>query len=336
MPSERSDAIDIAKGLAILGVIFIHSELLVPSLLQEHTINRAVPIFFVLFGLTSTLWWEKTPSGGRVNAWYRSRLTRLLPPYFAAVALWWIGQRTLSSHPVGVDALAFSLAGYAPWIQTSWFVTALLQLIVVYPLLQLVPRKLGPWAALSIALATMVISHAYALQLNTWISESLPYSEEAIGFYPFWIFIPHYVWLIYAGAQMTSFARAPTVAISLIAFGVSIVAALASANVALSSTGFRVLAAITDPARTLVLLGFSAAMARADVARRVLGWLGRNSWEIYLGQMSVHSLSYPAWERVGGPVEHRLEYTLLLLLAAVGFALVVERLVARLNLPSRA
>ena len=336
MPGDRSAAIDVAKGLAVLGVIFIHSELLVPSLLQAHMINRAVPMFFVLFGLTSTLWWENTPSDGRVGAWYRTRFTRLLPPYFAAVMLWWLGQRALSGHPVGVDALAYSLAGYAPWIQTSWFVTALLQLIAVFPLLQLLPKKLGRWAALSIALATMVVSQAYALELNAWIKEALPYSEKAIGFYPFWIFVPHYVWLIYGGAALTSLARTPTVLITLVALAVCLFAALAPANVALLSTSYRAVAAFADPARTVVLLAFSATLARADVARRALGWLGRNSWEIYVGQMSVHSLSYPAWERVGGPLEHRLEYTLLLLLAGVSFALVVDRVGARVSFPSRA
>jgi len=339
MTAERSSTIDIAKGAAILGVILIHSELFSSGILHAHGINRAVPIFFVLFGLTSTLWWEKTPPTGRVGAWYRSRFARLVPPYWLAVTLWWVAERVLSAHPLGADALVFALAGYAPWIQTSWFVTAIFQLVAVFPLLRLASEKLGANAMVLVGLAVMVVAQVYALYINLWVKDLLPYPDQTAGFYSFWIFIPPYLWLIFCGARLVGFARSTGITAGLAALSVCVITALAPAFApglarALgldSSTEIRIVASLADPARTLLLLAAAAALARVDALRRVLAWLGRNSWEIYLGQMTVHSLAYPAWERLGGPVAHRLEYTLVLLIGGVGFATAVAEARRRLR-----
>ncbi len=326
MPETRNGAIDVAKGVAILGVILIHSQVLVPSAFQTHVISRAVPVFMVLFGLTSTLWWEKTPAPGRIAAYYRSRFVRLLPAYWLAVALWWGGQRVLSSDPLGLGALVASIFGYAPWMQTSWFVTAILQLIVVFPLLRLAVDALGAVVVSAAALAVLVFLQANSLVVNAWVANLLPHPVLALGFYPFWIFIPHYLWLVACGMQMTSLARSPRAATLLVAFGVFLVPLLVEPLVTQPSALFRIAESVADPARTVLLLAVASLLVRVELLSSALAWLGRNSWEVYVGHMAVHSLVYPAWERAGGPLEHRIEYTLVLLAGGVGFALALGAL----------
>ena len=55
----RDPAIDMAKGVAILWVLLIHSDALHQNLLYRHVVNQAVPVFVVLFGLNSALWWRR-------------------------------------------------------------------------------------------------------------------------------------------------------------------------------------------------------------------------------------------------------------------------------------
>ena len=144
VPTEsRLASLDVAKGVAILFVICIHSELFFPSILHTHVISRAVPMFLVLFGMTSTMWGQGRSGGPALAAWYRSRCGRLVPTYWLAVVGWWLGQRILSDRPLGIDALGFSLAGYAPWIQTSWFVTAILQLVAIFPAEEVERERVG-------------------------------------------------------------------------------------------------------------------------------------------------------------------------------------------------
>src|ERR1700752_2162708 len=79
---DRAD-IDMAKGFAILCVMLIHSEPLTGTLLHDYVINRAVPIFVTMFGMTSAMWWRsRTALAPRaaVAEWYASRFWRLMIP----------------------------------------------------------------------------------------------------------------------------------------------------------------------------------------------------------------------------------------------------------------
>ena len=59
--SERLTEIDALKGIAILWDFAIHAALFSGTFFATHVINRAVPIFLVLFGYTSTIWWKTSP-----------------------------------------------------------------------------------------------------------------------------------------------------------------------------------------------------------------------------------------------------------------------------------
>ncbi|HET9063995.1 MAG TPA: acyltransferase family protein [Candidatus Binatia bacterium] len=329
--AQRIASLDVAKGVAILFVIGIHAELLFPGILYTHVISRAVPMFLVFFGITSTMWWDAHSDSGRLGSWYRSRVARLLPPYWLAVLVWWSGQQALSDVPVGFDALAWSLVAYAPWIQTSWFVTAILQIVLMFPLLRSVPRAIGFAPSLAIAAATMATAQTYALSLNAWLHALLPHSDVALGFYAFWIFVPHYFWLVLCGMALVSLAAGVTPAQALVAIVLFVTPGLVEPLVTTPSAISRVSMSLADPGRAVLLLAAAAIVAPLARCSALLVWLGRNSWEIYVGQMAVHSLGYSAWCRMGGPTEHRYAYAALLTIGGVAFAVVYSELRRRLS-----
>ena len=51
--------LDWLKGFSILSVVCIHAKLYADTAAFNGVVNRAVPIFLVLFGVTSELWWER-------------------------------------------------------------------------------------------------------------------------------------------------------------------------------------------------------------------------------------------------------------------------------------
>jgi peptidoglycan/LPS O-acetylase OafA/YrhL len=154
---HRSE-IDRAKGWAILAVVCIHARLLEGTVAFEHVINRAVPVFLILFGVTSELWWRRrerddsSSSGSITVSWYRARLTRLFPPLWAMATAWWlvaIATGGAYTFAWGWGDAIVTYAGYSPWIGASWFVTVVLELVLFFPLLRALATRRGPWAALA-------------------------------------------------------------------------------------------------------------------------------------------------------------------------------------------
>src|SRR6266852_5763344 len=108
----RFVGIDMLKGCAILWVMLIHAEALRDRAVFTHLVNHAVGIFVVLFGLNSELWWR-----GRE---LRSDLVLSLRPEGLH----------LSARLAAVQA-----GGYLTHVRTGWFITVILQLVLLFPLL---------------------------------------------------------------------------------------------------------------------------------------------------------------------------------------------------------
>src|SRR5260221_8137169 len=145
---ERVPEIDRAKGLAILLVIGIHAKIAEGTLVHEQIVSRAVPIFVVLFGLMSELSFRRERETGRpLFRWYLRRLERLYVPVWGMAALWWLAVLYTKRPPLPVDgwSAALTFLGYSPWIGPSWFVTLVVQLVLVFPLLHWAADRLGPW-----------------------------------------------------------------------------------------------------------------------------------------------------------------------------------------------
>ena len=179
--------IDISKGLAILFVAYFHffttyfqHGVLPPtdwSSLGAGTVSilrlawlkvsglgfHAVGVFIILSGWTlmqSTM--HRAESGAIAwSAWYRARLLRLYPMYWVAHLVYLLSPFVARLEPVD-DRIILSLLGLrfidiqmnfmylnAAW----WYFSMLIQFYLIFPLLFLAARRLGPWWFLLIACA---------------------------------------------------------------------------------------------------------------------------------------------------------------------------------------
>lgn len=323
---ERRPEIDWLKGLAILFVLMIHARPLEDHPIHEFLINRAVPIFIVLFGATSELWWRSRAAHGDapVGAWYRSRSWRLMVPVWGMLLVWWPFALTFDAKaPHGLQPMLATIAGYMPWIGTGWFVTMILQLVICFPLLRIAVDRLGIVLMLFLSLTMMVLSHLYALVVISWVHAIAPEGPSATGFYAFyyyWIFAPQHFFLVVCGIAL---ARAPRHhALRSIAAAVVLAAGIVVLRAGLIHDVFAAAAfhAVLDVPLTIVLLAIVPAVGLWTPAALALAWCGTTSWGIYLGQMLVHSVLHmfgPEPEKAAITV--RWAYFACLLVGAVGF-----------------
>jgi peptidoglycan/LPS O-acetylase OafA/YrhL len=322
---QRRPEIDRLKGLAILGVLLIHARPLVGTPLGDHVVNRAVPVFLVLFGMTSEMWWRAHGAAGArrtLLAWYRGRARRLLVPLWATLAVWWAIVVTLGGDvPVAPRFVVATALGYLPWLGTGWFITVILQLVVLFPAVHWCARRLGAPASLALTAAVLAVSYAFMFEITAGMRRLLLDSGPRQGleaFYYFWIFVPARLFGVVAGMVLAWRVTRPEVvperpatAPPAGAVGESQGPARGSSGVVgprLTAGAAMVLAigwlvmwrwlgdprelaglsALLDVPLTLVLLAAIALLPAASNLARALAWCGRASWGIYLGQMLIH------------------------------------------------
>jgi peptidoglycan/LPS O-acetylase OafA/YrhL len=124
---------------------------------------HAVGVFIILSGwalMQSTA--RRADSGAMAwGAWYRARFLRLYPMYWMAHLVYLVSPFVARLEPVD-SRIVLSLLGLrfiditmnfmylnAAW----WYVSMLIQLYLIFPLLFCAARKLGPWAFLVVACA---------------------------------------------------------------------------------------------------------------------------------------------------------------------------------------
>jgi len=303
--ARRVPAIDRVKGVAIVGVLCIHATILGDAIVGPYLVNRAVPVFIVLFGTTAELWWRA--QGGKpwtqvVARWYASRLSRLMVPFWAVLCLWWATLALVFGEPFKICYVVASFFGYTPSIGTSWFVTAIVQLVVLFPLLRWMVARLGGVAALAIGLVLLAASYFYMWDIIAGLrvvfhNTAPPIDPTGVyygDFYYFWLFAPRYVFFVIAGIVLTRSGIIP---------GRTVVVACAVALALIDSLHARIsgmprlegaLLALADPALAVCLLALLARLPEYGPLARALSWLGRHSWGIYLGQMLAQSIVFRA------------------------------------------
>ena len=171
--------LDVAKGLAILFVVYFHffrtyfeHGVLPPNdwnglVGSVETVFRnawlqisglgfhAVGVFIILSGWTLMQSTERRATSGAIawGAWYRARLFRLYPMYWVAHLVYLISPFTARFEQID-GRIILSLLGLrfidirmnfmylnAAW----WYFAMLIQLYLIFPLLFLAARRLGPW-----------------------------------------------------------------------------------------------------------------------------------------------------------------------------------------------
>ena len=309
----RLAAIDLVKGCAILWVLLIHAHPLGDSPLFIHVVNHAVPIFVVLFGTNSFLWWRRP--GRTLGEWYRGRAVRVLVPMWAALPVWWA--LALWFRPPDVTPTprlaALHAAGYLAQVGTGWFITMVLQLVVVFPLFPAAVRRVG---------VRPVVLGSFVCSLTILALE--PRLVAAWGYYNYIIFSPRFFAHVAFGILLaTSLPR-----LGLVTAAASAAAWAACVVVADGALGARLMPVarfLTALPLCVLLLSLFARLPHLAGITTAIVWLGQSSYGVYLGQLLTHNALLFA---VGFPALYQQLnlwlYTLILLAGGLVFVALGE------------
>jgi peptidoglycan/LPS O-acetylase OafA/YrhL len=306
--------IDWLKGFAILSVVCIHAKVYETTRFYEFVVNRAVPIFLVLFGITSELWWARAvPAGDGLRSalgrWYRGRLARLLPPVWAMATAWCaavvVFDRTKAFH-LGVPEALATYVGFAPWMGTSWFIALILQLVLLFPALEWLVRRtgkvLGPLVLLPLSawLCKWCVWHVWDIVAVG--KELLGGSLPEPGWYYAWIFVPRVLWHVLSGVYVARLLGGrPRPRFTALAVALSLVGAYACVAVRDAPDDLFVgpyrqqtIFYLFDVPAAIALLGLFRYLRPQSAVAAFLAWCGAASWGIYLGHMLVHEVLHMA------------------------------------------
>lgn len=338
---KRFPEIDWLKGVAILGVIWIHAKPFETSWFYRAIVDRSVSLFLVLFGVTSELWWNRAAvidKGEHVSRWFEERANRLLLPWCVTATLWWIGGlATASVSQLSWRSALATYFGYAPWIGTGWFVAMVFQLVLLFPLLHALSERTGRFSLLLAAAVTALCS---------WrMFDIIAAGEQLIGspipkpgWYYYWIFGPRAFWHVVAGIFIARAGVRLRPRVALLAAALTVLAFYVEDRVGHrpadeigNSLRALVVARLADVPLTLALLGLIRGLQPGRTLTRFLAWCGGASWGVYLGQLLVHGFVHMLgyWpETARTPV--RLLYALVLFAGGAGLTLAGAALRRRL------
>ena len=275
----RDPAIDLAKGCAILGVLLIHSDALHRNFLFRHVVNQAVPVFVVLLGVNATYWWQRRTPRRHWLEWYAGRLDRIMVPVWAMLPLWWA--MALYFRPFGVVLtwrLPFLQAvGYLMYVGTGWFITMVLQLVLLQPLLEVLARRLGH--AVLLAMGLVVTAGITAVGFHI---------VDRVGLFNYWIFSPRFLAHVTFGMALAPYVRRLDWRAGLAA-GAVLALAVAAGESELGPVGKLEASWVGGLALTVLLLVVLRPVARVPVVAPGLEWLGQSSYGVYIGQLIVHN-----------------------------------------------
>jgi peptidoglycan/LPS O-acetylase OafA/YrhL len=298
---SRIPEIDSLKGFCILSVVCIHAKLYSASFFHLYVINRAVPIFLVLFGVTSQLWWrsaENLGQGLRLGRFYLARSTRILLPVWVLSTIWWLSLLHLGPRAPRFaqwEVLA-AYAGYAPWIGTSWFVFVIIQLVIVFPLLA--------WSLDLVGAALLVLGTAAICDLCMWdIWQIIALGKRILGdvpepgFYYFWIFWPRVLYHVAVGMLVAEWWKGrPSITVTALSLALTVVGFfLARAVMDRSPLGpirEQMVNYLADGPLAVGMLGLFRFLPERLFVTRFLRWCGLYSWGIYIGHLLVHEVFY--------------------------------------------
>lgn len=314
--------IDLLKGLAILWVLLIHSRALGDSAGFLYVVNRAVPLFVILFGLNSTLWWRSRPFPQALSHWYSTRAKRILVPYWATLPVWWA--LALHIRPYGIELhwwLPFvQVAGYTAAIGTGWFVTLVLLLAALFPWIEAAVRRVGPWPVLAVAMAGELVVESVRGEMleRIGLMNLMAFPPRVLGHVVFGMLLARWIGRIGPAAGFAGAAL----------WALCAVVQRSQFSPALSA----IAAVMIDFPLVVALLAVLRPLAAVPVLAPALTWLGISSWGVYLGQMLVHNAVIfrcgftsdlvPNLTGCNFPFPGSLDrwvYTLVLLIGAIGF-----------------
>jgi peptidoglycan/LPS O-acetylase OafA/YrhL len=278
--ADRLPEIDMVKGIAIIGVFLIHSTVLgEDSLPMMLLFVHAVPIFLVLFGVNSEAWFARRNPSGRTWVWYERGVKRILVPAWATLVVWWALVLLLEPPSVRVTiSLPFYHAlGYFKQVGTGWFITVIVQLVLLFPLFHRIAERRGAGVLVAICGAITLVTLIWIIQIR-----------QAVGLAGWMALSPRFFLHIAFGMLLASSIHRisrPVILVSAITY---VLLAVIGAR-----TKFTVWAPIANRLLelplTILLLVAMRALADRHRLRESLSWLGRHSLGLYLGQLLTHN-----------------------------------------------
>jgi hypothetical protein len=267
------------------------------------------------------MWWAKrgTPITWRaLLEWWRTRFTRLMIPVWATLAVWWpLVTIVRPSIRPSWRVVLETLLGYEPWVGTGWFITLILELVVLFPFVRWAVERVGAATCMVVSAAVLLASHAYVFHVVELMRHLVNGNGHTVFFY-FWIFPLPWLFPIVAGIalaknQLRVEPRAAWLSAAVVV-ACTIIHELPATPLPYSNAVF----ALGTPPLTFLLLATMPIVGRWPRVARFLGWCGVSSWGLYLGQLLVHnaftSFGYLLY-RSSTPV--RWAYFLSLLIGAI-------------------
>lgn len=279
-PNPRLDSIDMVKGWAIIGVTLIHSTVLgQESLWMTLLFLHAVPVFIVLFGVNSETWFRRHPPEGRTRTWCERGVKRILIPTWATLIVWWTLVLTLEPAIVRVrpSLPIFHALGYLKQVGTGWFITVIIQLVLLFPLFHWIARRAGIGVMLALGLLTTVTALFY-VQTIRW----------ALGLSGWMVLSPRFFAHVAFGMLLAPHVRRIGPRAVLAALAAYVFLALVQEKVVLAQW-WRFANRLLELPLTVLLLAAMPWVARIELLRTGLSWLGRHSFGLYLGQLLTHN-----------------------------------------------
>jgi peptidoglycan/LPS O-acetylase OafA/YrhL len=299
---ERFNSIDFLRGVAILGVISIHTSLTIPT--EIPIINTffsmgayGVQLFFLLSSITMCLMWESRDGEQHpIRNFYIRRIFRIAPLFWLAIPLYlsinglepsYWNPNGISEHQIILTALF--LHGLYPdainsVVPGGWSIAVEMTFYLLFPILILSFKK----NARIYLYSAIIIWCINTLFLKEWITGLLArgglFSKEFITDYLNLYFIsqaPVFLvgcWLYFSLAKKIS--KTDLVLFALWIF----IALLLKISLSIGGLGFLLI--------FLLLAVFIRVCLNNDIHLKPIEYLGRNSYAIYLVHFLVISFVY--------------------------------------------
>lgn len=268
------------KGWGIIGVTFIHSTVLgLESLPMTLLFVHAVPVFLVLFGVNSQGWFERREPAGRATVWYERSFKRILIPTWATLVVWWL--LALAFRPetvrITISLPLFHLFGYLKQVGTGWFVTVIIQLVILFPLFFWLARRVGKIPFLALCAVATIVPLLYVQPIRA-----------VLGLGGWMVLSPRFFLHVAFGMLLAPYVGRlgrPAIVVALVAY-----AALAIIQESMTVQPFvRIANRLLELPLTVLLLAAMPLVARVPTLEASLSWLGRHSLGLYLGQLLTHN-----------------------------------------------